>query len=345
MNSAFGPRQALTAAAVCFAWLVKGCGSYADFTLPAPAGPVSADYFRWEVHPSPVLSPGDAGEWDSVDVLNPSVLKYRGSYYNLYSGFDGKTWHTGLATSSDGVAWTKTGRVLSPDPKTWEADYIAANGSALLVGEQIFYWYQAGQPPRIGLAVSPDWRHWTKHPQPVLEPGPRGSWDERGVADPYILRVSGVLYMYYLGQDRARRQRLGVARSRDGVRWQKLSANPILELGSPGDFDENGLGEPAVWASHGRYWMLYTGRDRAEIRRIGLTRSGDGIHWERVPESPVFAGSESWNSKVVCDPSVESDESMVRVWFGGGDVAAPAENLHGMIGAALLHPVGANLSK
>ena len=327
------------------ALMLSACGSYGDFALPTPKGAVSAAFFQWEPRSSPVLSPGASGEWDSVDVLNPSVVKFGGVYYNLYSGFDGKTWHTGVATSADGVSWAKQGKALSPDPATWEGDYIAANGSALVVGREILYWYQAGRVPRIGLAHSSDAHGWRKLREPVLRGGPRGSWDERGIADPYVIRLGNSYYMYYLGQDRARRQRLGVARSRDGVKWQKLRSNPILELGPAGTFDERGVGEPAVWVSHGRYWMLYTGRDRGEQRRLGLARSRDGVHWERNSRFPVFTGGQSWNAKVVCDPSVEQEAGVLRVWFGGGDVASPDENLHGRIGLATLEAVSANLSK
>jgi predicted GH43/DUF377 family glycosyl hydrolase len=267
------------------------------------------------------------------------VVQLRGLYYNLYSGFDGKVWHTGLATSSDGISWIKAGKILSPDPGTWEGDYIAANGSALHTGGEFLYWYQAGRPPRIGLARSADGRHWRKAPDPVLPLGPRGSWDERGVADPYVIRASRFFYMFFLGQDRARRQRLGVARSADGIAWEKLRINPILELGPHGAFDENGLGEPAVWSSHGSYWMLYTGRDRKEYRRIGLARSGDGVHWQRVPDAPLFQGDRAWNEKVVCDPSVQPAAGGIHVWFGGGDVARPDERLNGQIGLALLETV------
>jgi hypothetical protein len=59
-----------------------------------------------------------------------------------------------------------------------------------------------------------------------------------------------------------------VARSLDGEHWQKLRGNPILELGKYGAFDEMGLGEPAVWIAHGYYWMLYTGRDAQQARRV-----------------------------------------------------------------------------
>ncbi len=313
--------------------ILASCGRYAEFTLPQPEGaPSPVTYRVRNAVAAPVLGRGAAGEWDSGDVLNPSVVRFHEVYYNLYSGYDGRAWHTGLAVSKDGLAWTKQGRVLSPDAATWEGDYIAANGSAMVRNGEFLYWYQGGRSPRIGLARSADGRAWRKEPQPVLPQGPRGSWDERGVADPYVVEFGGRLYMFYLGQDRARRQRLGVAMSDDGIRWTKLRSNPILELGGAGAFDENGLGEPAVWARSGWYWMLYTGRDAAEHRRIGLARSRDGVRWERVSTAAVFAGDAEWNRKVVCDPTVEARGVAVRVWYGGGDVARPDEGLHGQIG-------------
>lgn len=318
--------------------LLAGCTKYADFTLPelkAQAGVVS---WTWQPNAQPVLGRGPAGEFDAVDTLNPSVVREAsGELLNLFSGYDGRVWHTGVAVSRDGVQWVRKGRVLSPDASTWEGDYIAANGTALVDGSRLLYWYQAGRIPRIGLAVSNDGgATWIRHSDPVLPLGPRASWDERGVADPYVVRVGDSMYMYYLGQDRAQQQRIGLARSADGVHWEKLRSNPVLGLGEPGAFDETGLGEPAVWQEQGSYWMLYTARDPKEYRRIGLARSQDGIRWERVSAKPVIAGVERWNSAVVCDPSVLLTSEGARVWFGGGDRPEPAENLHGQIGYGLL---------
>jgi predicted GH43/DUF377 family glycosyl hydrolase len=322
----------------------SGCGRYADFKLPPVSGGDPNMTFAFEAQLEPVLAPGDG--WESHDVLNPSVTSSRwppapGPWplYLLYSGFDGRTWRTGLAASDDGAHWQKQGVILSPDPQTWEGSYIAANGSALFHENQFWYWYQAGprEKPRIGLARAADAHSWRKEPKPVLEPGPYGSWDEYGVADPCVVRIEPYFYLFYLGQDRARRQRLGVARSTDGIRWEKLRANPVLELGDPGAFDENGLGEPAVWNSHGFYWMLYTGRDTTENRRLGLARSTDGVHWRKL--RTVFSGNQPWDAKVVCDPTVEVAGGIIRVWFGGGDIASPDENLHGKIGMAILRPV------
>lgn len=314
---------------------LASCGRYADFALPPPESRGPHPPFTWEPQSAPVITTGPPGDWDSVDALNPSVVFFRRQYWNLYSGYDGRTWHTLSAVSQDGNAWLKTGRVLSPEG--WEGNYMAANGSAFANDDEILYWYEAGNPIRIGLARSRDGASWTKEPQAVVPLGPRGSFDEVAVADPYVIRTGSFYYLFYLGMDRAMRQRLGLARSRDGLRWEKLRANPVLELGPRGAFDEVGLGEPAVWTSGGAWWMLYTGRDRAEHRRIGLARSADGVHWQRETSFTPIAGTEAWNRAVMCDPTVFlSGENSIRVWFGGGDQPRPDQNLDGKIGAGLL---------
>ena len=323
---AFQPKQA--------EFVVSGCEA------GAALDPLAT---KWGWEARPVLEPGAPGEWDAVDVLNPSVTQVEGIFYNLYSGFDGATWHTGLALSQDGIAWAKRGRVLSPDPATWEADYIAANGSVLYDGQRFLYWYQAGERgrTRIGLAVSGDASQWEKHPEPVLDFGAPGSWDEAGLGDPYVIRCGAAFYLFYLGQNRGGLQRLGVARSEDGVHWQKSGRNPILDTGGPGSFDELGLGEPSLFAAGGRFYMLYTGRDAVEERRIGWAESDDGVDWNKIPSAPALAGFSDWNARVVCDSTLWRDGERILVWFGGGDRASPDENLNGKIGFAWMEANGA----
>jgi len=310
--------------------LLTACGRYADFTLPALSGGNPNQTFVFDEHPAPVLS-RDA----SSDVLNPSVVQSPSGLLNFYSAFDGRAWHTALASSRDGFSWKTQAVILSPDPRTWEDSYIAANGSALFSGGLYRYWYQAGpkSSPRIGLATSSNGRAWRMRPAPVLAPGPYMSWDERAVADPYVIRAGGAFYMYYLGQDRANppRQRIGLARSADGLHWTKLRANPVLDLD-----DGANVGEPAVWQSHGFYWMLYTVRATDETRYLRLARSTDGVHWSRLPL--VIHGSQPWDSQVICDPTVLVEAGEIRVWFGGGDRPSPDERLDGQIGYGTLRP-------
>lgn len=316
------------------------CGHYADFTLPvlktARLSPVSLTQLA-----TPVLSPAAPGDWDGSEVLNPSIVFHDGQLWNFYSGYDGHTWSTGLATSSDGMTWTRRGRVLAPDPNGWDRGYIAANGAALWHNNEFLYWYQAGAQDgvmRIGLARSNDGLHFRKQPNPVLDVGPYMSWDERAVADPYVIESGEWLYMYYLGQDRAvpPHQRIGLARSRDGVAWEKLRSNPVVDMPPPGlgGMDENGAGEPAVFVWRARYWMLMTGRDAREHRSLAALTSTDGVHWTR--QAGRFTGDQPWDQTVLCDPTVIVSGDRVRVWFGGGDEPRPDQGLHGQIGAGTL---------
>jgi predicted GH43/DUF377 family glycosyl hydrolase len=308
--------------------LLSACGRYDNIPLPPPPVGPRVEW-HWQTHPNPVLPRGQ-----SLDVLNPSVVRWQGEYLNLYSLFDGERWHTALARSRDGLSWRDAGIVLrSPD-------YIAANGAVIDFKGELLYVYQRGSKGAntLGLARSPDGKQWTTTPGPVLNLGPRMSWDEISIGDPYLIRHNDQLYLFYLGEDRARRQRLGLAKSRDGLTWVK-HRGPLLELGAAGDFDENGLGEPAVFAANGAWVMLYTGRDRAERRAMGYAISRDGKQWQKLA-SPVLRGDQPWNAAVVCDATVLTVDGKVRIWFGGGDLPKPDERLNGQIGYAELPSLG-----
>jgi len=164
-----------------------------------------------------------------VDTLNPSIVRRGGIYYNFYSGYDGRAWHTGLAVSKDGLAWERQGKVLSPGPAAWEGGYIAANGSAMVVDGQFYYWYQAaGRRAWASPGRRTDGRG-RNCPNPCSR-RTRGSWTN--ATSP--IRTSSApegTFTVLSGRRPRAPQRLGVAMSSDGVKWYKLRSNPILELG------------------------------------------------------------------------------------------------------------------
>jgi len=85
-------------------------------TAPAPTGP-------WVADADPVLLPGAPNDWDEKQVLAPHVIKADTGYVMYYSGA-GKTGRQqiGMATSSDGIQWTKYN-----DPSTTEAPYLESD--------------------------------------------------------------------------------------------------------------------------------------------------------------------------------------------------------------------------
>lgn len=94
-------------------------GSIARATAPAPEGP-------WTMDTEISLGPGSTGEWDSQSVGAPSVVKTADGYMMFYSGGmlvdSGIVSGIGLATSTDGITWTKY-----DDPATTEAPYAESD--------------------------------------------------------------------------------------------------------------------------------------------------------------------------------------------------------------------------
>jgi predicted GH43/DUF377 family glycosyl hydrolase len=135
----------------------------------------------------------------------------------------------------------------------------------------------------------------------VLTPGPIHTWDSAAVGDPCIIAKDDTLYLYYLGQNERSVQRLGVARSKDGMHWEKLLSNPILDAGASGTFDENGLGEPSIAYVPPYFYLVFTGRDSSENRYIGYAISTDGVYWKKMSTQGLLSSHQrsKWASYVV----------------------------------------------
>lgn len=105
----------------------------------------------------PVLVPGGPGAWDSSGVSTPSVVRVADGWKMYYRG----DYSMGVATSTNGVNWTKDSQnpLLSPSPvaSDWDAACICS-GAYLSVGHvELFYYTGAPQAGEgdfgIGYAV------------------------------------------------------------------------------------------------------------------------------------------------------------------------------------------------
>jgi len=201
--------------------------TYTMWYIGAPAGSpvgkvgyaISADGIHWAKRASPVLVPGGNGGWDDFTISNFAVL-FNGTNYTMwYSAEDGSagTTRIGVATSTDGVSWTKysDNPVMEPIPNSWESGHVWA-GPVLKNGSQYVMWY-TGQtrdyPSRIGVATSPDGFSWSRYPDnPVLGVGPTGSWDSLAIVSSSVVRDGNRLLMFYYASD-GQAVRIGLAES------------------------------------------------------------------------------------------------------------------------------------
>lgn len=175
-----------------------------------------------------------------------------------------------------------------------------------------------------GLACSQDGRHWARiegdhHSGALLDVGSDKEWDSLFIAAPQVVVHSNDdLRMYYHSFDVKNGQfALGIARSRDGIRWVKLGK--IMGGGSDGSFDELGVKNACVVRTHreGNYLMAYEGVSADGTGSIGLAVSPDGLkNWKRLQEDPVVKPSEKdgWDNKGVGSPCLVQMEGNVDKW-------------------------------
>ncbi len=144
-------------------------------TAPAPEGP-------WQVDPHPVLEPDEAG-WASTALQRPDVIRNGDTYYMYYVGIGDQN-HLGmigLATSMDGITWTKydnpettselfafSDPIFSQDNTGLEDARIKYPRVRLTAGSWLLFYhtsFSGGQDSSIWLATSLDGISW----EPVQE--------------------------------------------------------------------------------------------------------------------------------------------------------------------------------
>ncbi|KAI5352708.1 hypothetical protein L3X38_005600 [Prunus dulcis] len=182
-----------------------------------------------------------------------------------------------------------------------------------------------------GLAISQDGRHWARiegehHSGALFDVGLQGEWDSSFIAAPHVVfHESGDLRMYYHSFDlEMGNYSIGMARSRDGIKWVKLGK--IIGGGRSGYFDELGAMNPCVVRNRkdGEYLMAYEGVGGDGGRSIGLAVSPDGLKdWTRLKDDEVvLKASEDcgWDTKGVGSPclvQMDGEEDEWRLYYRG----------------------------
>lgn len=242
-------------------------------------------------------------------------------------------------TTTDGLSWQPNpfNPVLREGPAgRWDSGHIETPCVISNSGE--FWLYYAATPDsaandgaylKIGLATSQDGETWIRHTgNPMLERGLPGSWEERQIESPCVIKTDSLFYLWYTGIDAAWKIHVGLATSIDGVNWQKYPGNPVFSPSRGSDWDSVGVYAPQVRWLNDRFVMLYTGLVFSQTgydftnTNTGLASSKDGIHWIRVSNQPVLCGTPGdWDeSGPFTLDWIETNNQLQMVYVSGGKV-------------------------
>ena len=124
----------------------------------------------------------------------------------------------------------------------------------------------------------------------LLAVGGAGAFDEKGQADPTVIRESATDWKMWFdalnGADLW--DKLGYATSTDGTTWVKVGS--VIERGVAGSWDDYFIHHPAVIKYNGVYYMFYAGAKSTSAAnyKIGLATSVNGINWTKEATNPVL---------------------------------------------------------
>lgn len=192
----------------------------------------------------------------------------------------------------------------------WDAGALGS-ASVIRVGDVLHLYYEAWgklsakgstkeyDTLQVGHAVSLDGVHWAKDPaNPVLRPGPCGTWNSSGTWDPFIRYEEGVFKIWY-GGNRGQQCEWAYATSNDGSTF--TDHGPISRLG--GVEDIHVARDPKT----GEYRLYYWDRARAPWEAVMdgppapsglfLARSKNETDFDFAAAERITIVDQTWPSK------------------------------------------------
>jgi hypothetical protein len=267
---------------------------------------------------NPVLQQSNNPQWDNL-YIDPGAMVYQdGTFHMFFNGINGFPAPVGVgyATSPDGYHWTRqvsepvlSAKALSGSHLTGSNFFVT---SALVEddGTWVLYFYTLSGntfngPGDIGRATATaPTGPWTIDSDPVLSPGPSGSWDEVQVSAPDVLKMGDGYVMYYDAHGNDFTSMIGMATSFDGIHWKKYNdlatsdpafaeSDPVLKV-SPDGWDSTRVIDPNVVETPGGWEMIYlatngSGKFTMGEFSFGAASSPDGIQWTKSDRNPVLS--------------------------------------------------------
>jgi hypothetical protein len=253
---------------------------------PTPAFPSELVEFTPYEH-NPVFEGSGPGHWDEAIRERGWIMKEDGVYYLWYTGYnppESNPKRLGLATSADGIHWTRY-----PDNPIYSERWV--EDMMIVKVDGVYYMFAEGANDHAELLTSTDRVHWAwqgvldirKAGGEPLDPGPFGT--------PAAFHEGGTWYLFYERDDEA----IWLATSKDLKTWTNVQDEPVIKRG-PGAYDRAMLALDQIVKYQGHYYAYYHGlipHSSPKEWTSDVAVSPDLIHWEKYPGNPILAQDHS----------------------------------------------------
>lgn len=239
----------------------------------------SKDLVSWQRPDKNLLiNSGKLNSWNHANVDGAWLFSMRNGGYGMF--YEGRRLFNTFETQSFGFAYTDTtpfkdwrefdhNPVFSPTGNYKDFDSVGLL-APLVYRVQGKYWmfYSGfdGEAMRTGLAFSKDLVTWRRYrDNPIIDCGPSGAWDAKGVVMLNIFRVRNQFYAFYEGRDEKEVLNAGLVTSNDLLKWERVNSEPVLRGGNSGSFDEQKLCSPYVFIENGRLYLFFGAHPVGEV--------------------------------------------------------------------------------
>lgn len=276
----------------------------------------------------------------NFDAIPETITKVGSTYYAVYMSWVESPNKIRLATASSPAGpWTGAGVIYTFADVSWAPG--TSNGiyaPEIIVNGGTYYLFYSinntstGADGHIGYATaSAITGPYTDHGSAILSPGASGSWDSLRVSEPSVFYHDGTWYMAYMGEDTdfafGRSERVGIATASSPTGpWTKAAANPLIDWGAGGEWDDSLTADPFIWYEDNRWWIWYSGggNDDGSGSRpwsLGLAYStSPTTSWTKHASNPIVShgGAGTWEEKASWRGSVyRASDGTYHVIYGG----------------------------